>query len=218
MIAGLARLVLVVAALSGSGGPAQAIQTAIGSQILEDFEGRQLGATSINFCDVAYPALDCLGTLSGGSVTLATAAFPANSPTQVYIGSIITLDIVDNFDYSWPAVAAYVSGSAPIRFRAWEYDANLGGDRLVADFSTNGSDSNRLIAFGSDSDLQFLTLIEFSSSTTFAIDDFRIGLPDVAPGIPEPASWAMLIAGFGLTGASLRRRRATGWRTATPTG
>lgn len=28
------------------------------------------------------------------------------------------------------------------------------------------------------------------------------------PAIPEPASWAMLIAGFGLTGAALRRRRA----------
>ena len=26
-------------------------------------------------------------------------------------------------------------------------------------------------------------------------------------GVPEPASWAMLIAGFGLTGSSLRRRR-----------
>jgi hypothetical protein len=29
-----------------------------------------------------------------------------------------------------------------------------------------------------------------------------------APGVPEPASWAMLIAGFGLTGAAMRRRRA----------
>jgi hypothetical protein len=25
--------------------------------------------------------------------------------------------------------------------------------------------------------------------------------------VPEPASWAMLIAGFGLTGAAMRRRR-----------
>ena len=28
-----------------------------------------------------------------------------------------------------------------------------------------------------------------------------------AGGVPEPASWAMLIAGFGLTGAAARRRR-----------
>ncbi|MEY2883105.1 MAG: hypothetical protein RL490_829 [Pseudomonadota bacterium] len=29
-----------------------------------------------------------------------------------------------------------------------------------------------------------------------------------ATAVPEPASWALLIAGFGLTGANLRRRRA----------
>ncbi len=28
-----------------------------------------------------------------------------------------------------------------------------------------------------------------------------------APGVPEPASWALLIAGFGLTGAAMRRQR-----------
>jgi hypothetical protein len=32
---------------------------------------------------------------------------------------------------------------------------------------------------------------------------------DVLPGVPEPASWAMLIAGFGLTGAAMRRRRTS---------
>lgn len=31
--------------------------------------------------------------------------------------------------------------------------------------------------------------------------------PLVNPGVPEPASWALLIAGFGLTGAAMRRRR-----------
>jgi hypothetical protein len=36
-----------------------------------------------------------------------------------------------------------------------------------------------------------------SVSTTF----------DAAGAVPEPASWAMLIAGFGLTGAAARRRR-----------
>jgi hypothetical protein len=32
----------------------------------------------------------------------------------------------------------------------------------------------------------------------------------IAGAIPEPASWAMLIAGFGLVGAALRRRRCGG--------
>ncbi len=29
-----------------------------------------------------------------------------------------------------------------------------------------------------------------------------------APGVPEPASWALMIAGFGLTGAAMRRRQS----------
>lgn len=31
---------------------------------------------------------------------------------------------------------------------------------------------------------------------------------DPGPGIPEPSAWALMIAGFGLAGAGLRRRRA----------
>jgi hypothetical protein len=38
-----------------------------------------------------------------------------------------------------------------------------------------------------------------------AIDNVSLG--GLAGGVPEPASWAMLIAGFGLTGAAMRRRR-----------
>lgn len=43
-------------------------------------------------------------------------------------------------------------------------------------------------------------------------DDITIGAPGAIGGpggstVPEPASWALLIAGFGLTGAAMRRRR-----------
>lgn len=45
-----------------------------------------------------------------------------------------------------------------------------------------------------------------------AFDNIVITADDVGggvPGIPEPASWAMLIAGFGMIGALARRRRAS---------
>ncbi len=40
-----------------------------------------------------------------------------------------------------------------------------------------------------------------------AIDNIAYDLSPVAAGVPEPASWALLIAGFGLVGAAARRRR-----------
>ncbi len=46
----------------------------------------------------------------------------------------------------------------------------------------------------------------------FAIDDIFLGTQSfVNPpaGVPEPATWAMLIAGFGLVGGAMRRRHST---------
>ena len=41
---------------------------------------------------------------------------------------------------------------------------------------------------------------------SWGLDNFS--LRAVPPGgVPEPASWALMIAGFGLAGAALRRRR-----------
>jgi hypothetical protein len=49
----------------------------------------------------------------------------------------------------------------------------------------------------------------FTSISFTDTDEFWHGLTVGTTGaVPEPASWAMLIAGFGLTGAAMRRRRA----------
>jgi hypothetical protein len=51
-----------------------------------------------------------------------------------------------------------------------------------------------------------LTSVSFTSvSPAFEID--RIMATSVAMGVPEPASWGLMILGFGLVGAGLRRRR-----------
>jgi hypothetical protein len=43
--------------------------------------------------------------------------------------------------------------------------------------------------------------------TAVRIDDIS-GTAALAVGVPEPATWAMMIAGFGLAGGAMRRRRA----------
>jgi len=45
------------------------------------------------------------------------------------------------------------------------------------------------------------------TSLTLGAGTVQIGEPQVSGSVPEPATWAMMVAGFGGLGAALRRRR-----------
>ncbi len=50
--------------------------------------------------------------------------------------------------------------------------------------------------------------IEFAGVANYVVfDDVTFGSATPGPGVPEPASWALMIAGFGMVGSALRRRR-----------
>lgn len=51
----------------------------------------------------------------------------------------------------------------------------------------------------------------FQQGAVLSLDSaMTFRLEGVAAGVPEPTSWALLIAGFGLTGTALRRQRRRG--------
>ena len=98
------------------------------------------------------------------------------------------------------AAFAMVSNSSSYRFEA------LLGNAVVEDFEA-------AVGIGSDNFYGFegfgFDAIRVTSlaSDYYIIDAVQMGR--AAPvGVPEPATWALLIGGFGLAGVSLRRRKA----------
>lgn len=75
------------------------------------------------------------------------------------------------------------------------FSANLGAGSPTASFS-----GTQLLAPGE----ALLAVVNRNGSH----GSDSTGLNFTINGVPEPASWALLIAGFGLTGAAMRRRRS----------
>jgi hypothetical protein len=80
-----------------------------------------------------------------------------------------------------------------------------------------GSGSIDFLGFTSLLGIRSLTLSHAAMSDTLGFDDFQIGSSNVLQAaavgeVPETATWAMFIAGFGLVGSAMRRRKPSAMR------
>lgn len=202
----LMRRALAGAALGAalaSGGPAVAVQNWNGNELTEDFEELPLGLGTIELPD----DWELYSVLTGGEVAAGSAMLPAASGEQVYVGSNVVFDVPNRRDFGWVGIAANLSATAPLVVQSYIYDPD------AEDFITPGA----VFDFGPGTNFRFDTganaiylRLEFSSAAPFSIDDLQLGTPDGPIVIAEPGTWAMLIGGFGLVGAVLRRRRTGG--------
>lgn len=82
--------------------------------------------------------------------------------------------------------------------------AFIGGvQSATADFAINGTSYGNFLGTSLGS-FDRLVFDGINGGGGFAFDN--ITLNDAA-AIPEPATWAMMLAGFGLAGSAIRRRR-----------
>jgi hypothetical protein len=87
----------------------------------------------------------------------------------------------------------------------------VGGGTELLDNVELGNGQNKFYVYGDSGELiQSLTFTGWRDTTNitqgYIIDIRQVDVDSMAYA-PEPASWAMMIAGFGLIGASMRRRK-----------
>ena len=97
------------------------------------------------------------------------------------------------------------------------YTAGLSRDQLLAAWRTmllsrriddkevQLKRQNKIFFQISGADIAGIEFRNGSNGQVFALGELNF----TAAAVPEPASWAMMIAGFGLVGATARRRRGT---------
>ncbi|MDB5453788.1 MAG: sorting protein [Caulobacteraceae bacterium] len=86
-----------------------------------------------------------------------------------------------------------------VQFIGAGYNETIGGAQLSGDPNQSWDWGQRVnVSFGG---AKIDKIIFSSTSNSFETDSFAVS------AAPEPASWAMMIVGFGLTGAMVRRRR-----------
>jgi hypothetical protein len=159
----------------------------------------------VSACDLSLPspdALDCAGYFSGNLIN------GEAGDVQNQIDAIESLDGDFVWDGNWADVEGTKqltlggSGSDQINFGETLFGLTIIGAHFgnvsgpagnvsvfwLFDFGTEGAD--------------FVTLDDptgFSNAVLYTTGD--------PPGVPEPATWAMMLLGFGVAGTALRRSR-----------
>lgn len=155
-----------------------------------------LAGAGLLFCAQAASASTYLFTFSGGDYQ---GSFSIDSETVPGYSSGLSATFFN--------VPVTYDGMSALSTASFYNDDALGGLYLYTQNIVTLVDASGPQLFtGPNNDPQFLV-------GTFELD--AIGSPDIitltisldtAGAVPEPASWAMMIGGFGLAGAAMRRR------------
>ena len=185
---GVATAANAMTIVSSTNGPDSGIPA--GQHLITDFStsaglsgGYLLTSGSVHnqYAAPLEDATQYLAVLGGNTATLAIS--PALNALSFYWGSVDDFNTVSFFSGS-TLIASYTGAQIPA---------------APADGSQGNPLNNRRVTFKFDGTP--ITSVAFASSTnSFELDT-------VSGAVPEPAAWALLIVGMGMTGAAMRRRR-----------
>lgn len=129
-----------------------------------------------------------LSVFGGTSATIADTTGIGYNGLSLYLGSIDTYNAIDILSTTGALIASFGGSS---------FLGGPSGDQTLPA-------TNRLISFTRDAnDPLFGGVTIRSSQNSAEVDNVRFLSP---AAVPEPATWAMMLFGFGFLGIALRRR------------
>jgi hypothetical protein len=146
-------------------------------------------------------------TISGsllGSNTFAAALFSPTAWTSGQLDAYLGLSAspTNPIGAYLPTTNTFQPGATGF----WVYQADLGTQTLPS--NSGASDSSLLTLNQSLGQGSYAVAFIHDGRNWNATANSGAILEDGPPGVPEPATWAMMILGFGAAGVALRRRNA----------
>jgi hypothetical protein len=142
------------------------------------------------------------GSFYGTASPMISASITINSITRSFSAGFddLALTSANPFPQAWHVAQRKVLGADFVTAKYNPLTSAGSLDDDVAPNAATGTGSFQIYAFDSltAATTEFATGI-FANDAIYSVGDAVV--------VPEPASWAMLIAGFGLTGTAMRRRR-----------
>ena len=194
------------------------------SQLSTITTGAQI--SSIGFRFAGYPYLEPAGTLNysrydiqigraANTTTALSTSFAANMGSDAVLARSGALTIPSSAFAYQPGDSSGTPGSAATNFYNLGFTTPYtyaGGDLAVTIrmVPTSGNAAVPVDAFNADSRINTVVAFGNASATSGTVGQAFAPVTQITfnatAAVPEPATWAMMIAGFGVVGGSMRRR------------
>jgi hypothetical protein len=168
-----------------------------GYHVIDNFDNLD-GLTTTGSVEIKTPPADGDGAPPANSV-------PSGTPYLSVLGggsaTYTFAQPVSSFEFDWGSIDSY---NTLVVTTNDGFVGEITGSNVVdpANGNQTEADTNRLFVANGQGAL-FTSFTISSSENSFEIDNLA-----VPNAVPEPATWAVMLTGFGAVGAAMRRRRA----------